>query len=313
MNNNQIKYSVVVPVYNEESVVKKLHQEIDEVMRGLDAPYEIIFIDDGSRDQTFEILQTLSPIKIIRFRKNFGQTAALDAGIKAAKGEIIITLDGDGQNPPSEIPKLLAKLNEGYDCISGWRWPRRDSLTKKFLSRGANFLRGFLVKDQIHDSGCTLKAYRRECFEDLDLYGEIHRFIPAILKWQGFKIGEVKVAHLSRQGGKSKYGLKRVVKGFLDMWSVWFWRKYAVRPLHLFGGLGILLGGIGGVLLLYLAIGRLLKFFTLTNRIWPLIAVFLILAGLQLLVSGILADILTKTYHGNHRKAYRIKEVVERK
>lgn len=312
METARIKYSVVVPIYDESDVIKKLHQEITRVMAGLGALYEIIFIDDGSRDQTFKILRELKPIKIIRFRKNFGQTAALDAGIKAAKGEIIITMDGDGQNPSSEIPKLLAKLEEGYDCVSGWRWPRHDPWTKRFLSKGADCLRGFLVKDQIHDSGCTLKAYRRECFEDLDLYGEIHRFIPAILKWQGFKIGEVKVAHRERQGGKSKYSWKRVVKGFLDMWSVWFWRKYAARPLHLFGGLGILASGIGIILLIYLTIGRLLGLFTLTNRIWPLVGIFLVLVGLQLFVSGILADVLAKTYY-HHHKSYKIKEIIENK
>lgn len=307
-----IKYSVVVPIYNESGAVRELHQKIVAAMSSLRGSCEIIFIDDGSRDETFEILREMKPIKIIRFRKNFGQTAALDAGIKAAKGEIIITMDGDGQNPPSEIPKLLAKLEEGHDCVSGWRWPRHDPWTKRFLSWGADFLRRFLVHDQIHDSGCTLKTYRRECFEDLDLYGEIHRFIPAMLKWQGFKIGEVKVAHRERQGGKSKYGWRRVVKGFLDMWSVWFWRKYAARPLHLFGGLGILSGGAGLLLLLFLTVGRILELFTLTNRIWPLVGVFLVLVGLQLFVSGILADVLAKTYY-QHHKSYKIKEIIENK
>lgn len=307
----KIKYSVVVPVYNEENSIIPLYTEIKRVMDDLSNSYEIIFVDDGSDDQSFERMKNLYPLKIVRFRKNFGQTAALDAGIKQAKGEIIITLDGDGQNPPKEIPKLLAKLDEGYDVVSGWRWHRQDPFSKKFISYGADFLRSFLVKDQIHDSGCTLKAYRRECFNEVDLYGEMHRFIPAILRWQGFKIGEVPVDHRPRVSGKTKYNWKRIIKGFIDMWSVWFWRKYASRPLHLFGGLGILIGGVGTVMGLYLAIARFLGLIYLQGRIWPLVSVFLILVGLQLFLSGILADISVKTYYSERRKSYSVKEIIE--
>ena len=306
-----IKYTIIAPIYNEEGAVTSLHGDIKKTLEPLHQTYEIIFIDDGSSDGSLEKMKSLSPLKIINFRKNFGQTAALDAGIKGAQGEIIITLDGDGQNPPAEIPKLLAKMKAGdYDVVSGWRHNRKDSLGKKITSRGANFLRGFLVKDKIRDSGCTLKAYKRECFDDVNLYGEMHRFIPAILKWQGFKIGEAKVEHKERTTGKTKYNWKRTIKGFIDMWSVWFWRKYSTRPLHLFGGLGILFGGMGTLLLVYLAIGRILEYFTLTNRIWPLIGVFLILAGLQMFVSGLLADIAIKTYYKGGKQNYNIKEII---
>lgn len=311
MNNKEIlNYSVIVPIYNEEESVLDLHQRIKQVMDGTSQAYEIIFIDDGSTDKSFEIIKNLAPLKIIRFRKNFGQTAALDAGIKASRGEILITLDGDGQNPPEEIPKLLEKLKEGYDVVSGWRYPRHDPFLKKLFSKGAEYLRSFLIKDNIHDSGCTLKIYKRECFEDLDLYGEMHRFIPAILRWQGFKIEEVKVKHEERKYGHSKYNWKRIVRGFIDAWSVWFWRKYSSRPLHLFGGLGIIVGGAGFLVLTYLAIGRLLGYFTLSNRIWPIIAVFMILAGLQLFISGLLADIAVKNYYNEKRRSYNIKEII---
>jgi glycosyltransferase involved in cell wall biosynthesis len=305
-------YSVIVPVYNEEAAVVHLHAEIVQTMRALGQPFEIIFIDDGSRDRTFEYLNTLSPIKIIRFRKNFGQTAALDAGFKFARGEVFITLDGDGQNDPADIPKLLAQLNEGYDLVSGWRKNRQDDFSKRFMSRGANFLRKFLVADHIKDSGCTLKVYRRECFEDLDLFGEIHRFIPAMLVWKGFKVGEIEVHHRARVAGQTKYTWKRVVKGFVDMISVWFWRKYSGRPLHLFGGLGVLLGGAGTVMTIVLALLRLTHVISLRNSVWPLVAFFLILAGIQFFVFGLLGDIAIKTYYNGKRTVYSIRDQIER-
>lgn len=312
MQNREILiYSVIVPIYNEKEVVLDLHKRIYKIMSEINKPFEIIFVDDGSNDGTSKIMDKLKPLKVIKFRKNFGQTPALDAGIKESRGEIIITLDGDGQNPPEEIPKLLKKLNKGYDVVSGWRYPRHDPFFKKLFSKGAEHLRSILISDHIHDSGCTLKAYKRECFEGLDLYGEMHRFIPAILRWQGFSITEVKVKHESRKYGQSKYNWKRIVRGFMDAWSVWFWRKYSSRPLHLFGGLGIMLGGVGSIILLYLGIGRLLGYFILSDRIWPIISVFMIVAGMQLFISGLLADIAVKNYYNGNRKSYNIKEIIE--
>lgn len=311
---NELKYSVVVPIYNEEGAVAKLHADIVNTMKNLGDKYEIIFINDGSRDKTLEACRALRPLKVVNFRKNYGQTAAMDAGFKTALGEIIITLDGDGQNPPSEIPKLLAKMKQGnFDVVSGWRFERKDTFFKKFTSRGANYLRKFLISDGIHDSGCSLKVYKRECFEGVNLTGEMHRFIPAILKLSGFKIGEEKVAHLPRTTGVTKYNFKRVLKGFVDMWSVWFWRKYAGRPLHLFGGLGVLMMLSGGVMGIVLVIMRILNLISLQRTIWPLFAIFLVLVGIQLFVSGILADIIVKNHYSDGRTVYSIKEVLENK
>jgi glycosyltransferase involved in cell wall biosynthesis len=303
--------SVVVPLYNEEGNVGELHKRIKNSCEALGRSYEIIFIDDGSRDKTVENCRNLSPLKLIEFRRNFGQTAAFDAGIKNSSGEIIITMDGDLQNDPADIKLLLAEIQNGYDVVSGWRWQRKDSFMKKFFSRGANVLRKILINDNIHDSGCSLKAYKRECFSDVDLFGEMHRFIPAILALEGYKIGEIKVSHHPRIHGVTKYNWKRAIKGFVDMVSVWFWRKYASRPLHLFGGTGIIFSLVGFIILLWMAVEKIFFDISLAERIWPLIGIFFILVGIQLFVSGLLADILIKNYYKNHHKMnYSVKEII---
>lgn len=305
-------YSVVVPMYNEAGNVKPLFEEIKKTMEEIGEAYEIIFVNDGSSDATLSEMNGLSPLKVINLRKNFGQTASLDAGFKEAQGDFFITLDGDGQNPPSEIPKLISRMKEGgYDLVSGWRKKRKDPFLKRFVSRGAYVLRGFLVKDKVKDSGCSLKIYKRECFEGLDLHGEMHRFIPAILHWRGFRIGEVAVEHKPRVHGTSKYNWKRTVKGFIDMISVWFWRKYSSRPLHLFGGLGLLLFNSGVFLLLILFVLRLAIGYSLSDRIWPLVAVLLVFMGVQFFVSGILADVLVKNHFSETNRPYSVKEVID--
>lgn len=314
MNNKEKFISFVVPLFNEEANVEKIHTEIKNAIdaNGLNA--EIVFVDDGSGDGTLEAARRLFPLRLIALRGNYGQTAAMDAGIKAARGEIIITLDGDLQNDPADSIRLLEKMDQGYDVVSGWRKKRKDPFSKKFLSRGADWLRKFLINDQIHDSGCTLKAYKKECFEGVDLYGEMHRFIPAVLKIHGFKIGEVVVNHRPRIAGKTKYNYKRVLKGFLDMLSVWFWRKFSNRPLHLFGGMGFFLGLAGLALLAWMAFERVVEGIPLSNRIWPMLGVFFILIGIQFFISGLLADILIKTYNqAKGEKGYYIKEIVENK
>ncbi len=297
-----VAYSVVVPIYNEEGNVAELHNRIKTACAALNKPFEIIFVDDGSTDNTLAACRDLSPLVLIELRKNFGQTAAFDAGLKQAQGEIIITLDGDLQNDPADIPLLLKKLDEGYDVVSGWRFDRKDSLGKHISSRIANMLRKLLFKDSIHDSGCALKAYRRECFEFLDLYGEMHRFIPALLAIQGFKIGEVKVSHHPRTRGKSKYNWRRYLKSIVDMISVWFWGNFSHRPLHLFGSAGFVLIGIGGTFILWMAIEKIFLGTELASKIWPLMGVFMVVAGLQLFTVGIITDILVKTYYRGHNR-----------
>jgi len=231
--------SIIIPVYNEEESVARLHAELKVTLESYDIDYEIIFVDDGSRDTTFEVLKGLNPVKVIRFRRNFGQTAALDAGFKAARGEVIVSMDGDLQDDPAEMHKLLSELGEETDVVVGARSPRRDAPMKKFVSWGAYLLRQGLLKDGVKDSGTTYRAYKKEALANLDLYGEEHRVIPALLQLRGFKIAEVPVNHRPRLHGQTKYDWKRTLKGFLDIINVWFWQKYSARPLHFFGGLGL--------------------------------------------------------------------------
>lgn len=307
------RISVVVPIYNEEGNVAELHREIREICEASHYEYEIIFINDGSSDGTEQVCRTLKPLKYIRLRRNSGQTAAMDAGIKAAKYDYIVTMDGDCQNDPADIPAMLDYLTANdLDVVSGWRKNRKDTFMKRFISRGANLLRYLLVHDGIHDSGCSLKVYRRECFQGVNLYGEQHRFIPAILKIKGFTVGEYVVHHRPRTSGKTKYNWKRTFKGFVDMISVWFWNKYATRPLHLLGGMGMVCLGIGGgcgvwSVVLFL-MGR-----KMSNNIFPpLLTVFFIMIGMLLFVFGLMSEILIKIYFGVHvDKAYSIKETWE--
>jgi glycosyltransferase involved in cell wall biosynthesis len=307
-----IHLSIVIPVYNEENNVSRLHDEIIQVCSENKYVFEIIVVDDGSTDSTGQIARALSPIKYIRLRRNFGQTSALDAGIKHTKYPYIVIMDGDLQNDPNDIPRLVKYLKDcDLDAVSGWRKYRQDNFGKKVVSRAANLLRFIIVKDDIHDSGCSLKVYRKECFENITLYGEIHRFIPALLKIKGFNVGELEVSHRFRVSGKSKYNLNRTVKGFIDMIAIWFWHHFAVRPLHLLGGAGLAILGLGFVFSLrtiYLfLIGR-----NLSNTMEPLLTAFLVITGIQLFVSGLLGDILVKTYYERTNDIpYSIKEVIE--
>lgn len=307
--------SIVVPVYNEEGNVAELHREIKEICEKNNYIYEIIFVNDGSTDGTHKVCKTLRPLKYIKLRRNFGQTAAMDAGIKAAKYNYIVTMDGDRQNDPNDIPMMIKYLEDNeLDVVSGWRKYRKDKPMKKFTSRGANLLRYLLVHDGIHDSGCSLKVYKKECFEHVTLYGEQHRFIPAILKIKGFEIGEVVVNHRPRTVGKTKYNWKRTIKGFVDMISVWFWNKYSARPLHLLGGLGfsflVLGGGCGIWSIILFIMGR-----KMSNNIFPpLLTIFFIIIGILLFIFGLMSEIMIKTYFGTHvDSSYSIKEITEQK
>jgi len=290
MTNKKPLFSIVIPINNEKENILPLNERIHSTMRKMKTSYEVIMVDDGSTDGSTEILKKIKKNIIIIFRKNFGQSSALDAGIKVATGDYIITLDGDGQNDPVDIPKMYEYLiNDDLDVVCGWRKVRKDTASKRIISNGARVLRRILVDDGIHDSGCTLRIYKQDCFEDLDLYGELHRMIPALLKWRGYKVGEIEVSHHERQFGVSKYGWQRTIKGFLDMIYIWFWRKYASKPLHIFGGLGLLLTSLGLMTATILLVLRLFFEYSLSDKIWPLFSMMLILVGLQLLLTGLLA------------------------
>ena len=308
--------SVVIPFYDEEDNIAPIHEKLSGVLRNLNRKFEIIFVDDGSTDDTFlnmeKVCKNDDTVKIIKFRTNFGQSAALKAGFDHAKGNVVISMDGDLQNDPVDIPKLIDKIeNEDYDVACGWRADRNDPLPKKMLSKVANFIRQNITSEFIHDSGCTFRAYKNECVKDLELYGELHRYIPAMLFWKGYKIGEVKVQHHSRKYGYTKYNWQRLIKGFLDLIVISFWQKYAVRPIHVFGGLGMVLSGFGAVIGSWMGIQRLFFGGSLADRPMFLLAILMTIIGVQFIVSGILADIMLKVYYGqNDRKNYLIEKVV---
>jgi glycosyltransferase involved in cell wall biosynthesis len=304
--------SIVVPIFNEAENMVQLHEEIKAVCEEEEYDYEIIFVDDGSTDNSSELAKKLIPLKYIQLRRNFGQTAAMDSGIKAARKEFIITMDGDRQNDPTDIPRLIEHLQKNkLDVVSGWRNKRKDTFSKKFFSRGAWLLRRVIVGDDIHDSGCSLKIYRRECFNHLTLYGEMHRFIPAVLKIQGFKLGEIPVNHRARTAGVTKYNWRRAFKGFVDMVAVWFWNRYSVRPLHLLGTMGILLL-FAGIIFSGWTIWEYFHGQSLSDTVLPLLSALFLLSGLQVFLFGILGDMLSKTYfESGQSSSYSVKQTFE--
>ncbi|MFH2021030.1 MAG: glycosyltransferase family 2 protein [archaeon] len=305
--------SVVIPAYNEKENIPELYSRLSPVLKGLKITYEIIFIDDGSKDGTFSEMEKLAKkdksVKVIKFRKNFGQTASWKAGFDNANGELIITMDADLQNDPKDIPNMLKKLDD-YDFVSGWRHKRKDGIAKKAFSLFSRFLRSKIISDPLHDSGCSLKAYKRECLEGLDLQGEMHRYIAELLILQGFKAGEIKVNHLPRSKGKTKYNFVRLPKGFLDLMVVAFWQKYSARPIHLFGGVGILMSLSGFIIGIYLTYVKFMYHVAIANRPLLMLSVLLIVLGLQFFIFGLIADILIKLYYSGDRKYYKIEKTL---
>jgi len=312
-----MEMSVVIPVFNEESNITPLYHQLINSMERLGASFEIIFVDDGSTDNTFRILQELHQkdkrLKVLRFRKNFGQTAALSAGFDYSKGDIIITLDGDLQNDPEDIPLLVDKLKEGYDIVSGWRYRRKDPfLSRRLPSMIANKLISLITNVKLHDYGCSLKAFRSDVIKNIRLYGEMHRFIPAIASWIGVSLAEVKVNHRPRGQGESKYGISRTVRVVLDLITVKFLLSYSTRPIQIFGLLGIVAGGLGIAILGYLGFVRLVMEEAIGGRPLLLLGVLLLFIGIQFVTMGLLGEIQARTYHESQNKPiYVIKEVLD--
>lgn len=314
-----MKYSVVVPAHNEEENIRPLYEAVKKVMDGIAASapgfgepqWELILIDDGSTDKTGEIISQLCQqdqrVKLIQFRRSFGQTAGWSAGFDRAAGDVVIVLDADLQNDPQDIPKLLKKLEEGYDVVSGWRQKRKDDPVLMLGSKFGNWLHRYITGEKIHDHGCSLKVYRREALKDLELYGEMHRYITALLSWKGFKVGEEKVQHHSRERGRTKYSIRKKMKGFLDLVIVKFWIQYSARPMHFFGMIGAIFIAVGFLLGGTLGLLWLLQIIALSGRSSPLLAVLLVLLGFQFLLTGVLADVVAHTYYAE-KKAYTIKQ-----
>lgn len=309
--------SVVIPVFNEAENLGELHAQIVTSCRNLGKRSEIIYIDDGSQDDSFAVLQKIQAqdpsVRLIRLRKNFGQTAALSAGFDHARGEVIITLDADLQNDPQDFGLLLAKLDEGFDLVAGWRVKRKDKfLTRRVPSAIANWLISMITRIKLHDYGCTLKAFRRDVAKNISLYGEMHRFIPAIASHMGVKIAEVKVNHHPRRFGKSKYTMFRTVRVVLDLLTVKFLLSYSTRPLQIFGLFGLLSGLVGGGLGIWISFQRLILKQGSANRPLTWLAILLLVVGFQFISLGLLAEIMVRAYHESlEKRIYYIREVVE--
>lgn len=312
-----MELSVVVPVYNEEANVEPLIGEINGVLRHLGKSYEVIVVDDGSEDQTFAALSKLHReqpgLKVVRLKRNFGQTAALAAGLAHARGKIVVLMDGDGQNDPADIPALLAKLAEGNDLVAGWRFDRRDPfLSRRLPSMIANRLISWTTRVKLHDYGCTLKAMRQDIAKNLKLYGEMHRFIPAIAFERGARIAELKVNHRPRLRGQSKYGITRTLRVVLDLMTVKFMISYSTRPSHVFGPIGILSGLSGFLIAIYLTIQKWVYDLEIGGRPLLLLAILLIFIGFQFVTMGLLGEMLARTYHESQdRPVFVVGEILE--
>ena len=308
--------SMVIPFFNEEENIEELYRSLIKVLKKLNKTYEMIFIDDGSLDNTYQILAGLyqkdENVQVIKLRKNFGQTAALQAGFDVAQGEIIISMDGDLQHDPEDIPRLLSKFEEGYDIVSGWRKERKDHLLfRRLPSMTANRIMRFLSGVKIHDFGTTFKAYQKKAIKGLQLYGELHRFIPALISRTGVRIAEVPIRNIVRKKGKSKYSLSRIRRVLFDLLTVKFIISFIDRPLQLFGLVGLGFGGIGFTIALILTVGFYFFSWSIRDNIGNLVlAVFLMILGFQFIMTGLLAEIISRIYFVTHKtKIYSIEEI----
>lgn len=309
--------SVIIPLFNEEESLPPLYRNLSEVMEGLKKSYELVFVDDGSVDKSFQILKEIADqdphVKTVRLRRNFGQTAALVAGFDHARGDVMVPMDGDLQNDPADIPALLEKLDEGFDIVSGWRRARKDPLlTKALPSKLSNKLASWLTGVNLHDFGCTLKAYRREVVEGIQLYGELHRYIPAVASSMGVRVAEIEVQHHPRPHGKSKYGVTRLMRGLLDLMTLTMLLTYMNRPMQMFGGLGVIAlaaGGVSGIATLAM---KLFFGVNTTGNPFLYVTILLFLSGIQFISLGFLGELTTRTYHESQRKPiYVVREIVD--
>jgi glycosyltransferase involved in cell wall biosynthesis len=306
--------SVVVPVHDEERSVALLYDELGSALDPLGIPWETIFVDDGSTDGTFAALTRLhnatANVRVVRLRRNFGKAAALVAGFDQARGDIVVTIDGDLQDDPAEIPRLLAKLDEGFDLVSGWKTRRQDPLSRRVLSKIFNRVTSAFSGVRLHDMNCGLKAYRADVVHGLRLYGELHRFIPVLAHYRGFRIAELPVNHRPREHGRSRYGVERYLRGFLDLLTVSFIGRYRHRPLHLFGGLGLILGLIGGAVLVYLTVVKALGH-AIGQRPLLLLGVLLVVIGMQFFSLGLISEMITSHHEERARERDRAELLVD--
>jgi glycosyltransferase involved in cell wall biosynthesis len=306
--------SVVVPLLNEEHSLEELYGQIADALESQPQPFEVIFVDDGSTDGSLDVLTQLNAettnVVVVHLRRNFGKAAALQAGFLEVQGDLVVTIDADLQDDPGEIPKLLAKLDEGFDLVSGWKTRRNDPWTRRLLSRIFNWTTAVISGVRLHDVNCGLKAYRAEVLRGIRLYGELHRFIPVLASYRGFRVAEIPVNHRTRQHGQSRYGPERYLRGFFDLLSVTFMGRYRHRPLHLFGGVGLLMGAVGFVILLYLTV---LKFWGEGIGHRPLLSlgVLLVVVGIQLISLGLLSELITSQHEERMGERERTNTLVE--
>lgn len=309
--------SIVVPLYNEEDSIPELYKQLSAALEEYGQPYEVIVIDDGSTDSSFEKLAAIQKVdkhwRIVQFRRNFGQTAGFAGGFDLARGDVVITIDADLQNDPADIPLLMAKIDEGYDIVSGWRVDRQDKFVSRRLpSMIANRMISKSTGVHLHDYGCSLKAYRSEVVKNIQLYGELHRFVPAVASWMGVKVAEVPVNHRAREHGTSKYGITRTFRVILDLITVYFLLSYGTRPIHVFGGIGMVSLGLGVLAGLYLTLVKIIGGRDIGNRPLLFLSVLLILVGVQMIAMGLLAELVVRTYYESQDKQiYYVREILE--
>jgi glycosyltransferase involved in cell wall biosynthesis len=311
-----MKYSIVIPIHNEAGNIRSLHTELCAITTTLDGPTELIFVNDGSTDNSLAELLSLPGITLVDLNRNYGQATALDAGFKIARGEIVISIDGDGQNDPRDIPHLLSELTtQELDVVAGWRKVRQDRAGIKILTTIGRQLRRLLIKDKIHDTGCTLRVYRKKAAQSLDLQGEMHRYIIALLRWKGFRIGEVIVRDRPRLHGRSKYGLSKSIRGFIDLLFIWFIHKYSQRPLHLFGYASLIVFAGGLCAVGYAAYEKLVFDVAINRSGYFLLGGFSLLGALLLFSFGIVIDLLIRIYLivSPHEKRYTIRAIFQQK